>query len=125
MIVLVFCSIRIATAATTAAPIRRSPCTIPGIERAGSEREYLMAKQRMRCVFSEQLCRECPLFRGRHYYLCFTRTYRGYLGAEPAAREASDSCQPLFGIEPIQHQRVIVRERRRTGRPDSRGEENN
>jgi hypothetical protein len=38
-----------------------------------------MAKRKMLCPFSKQLCRECPLYRGRHYYLCFCRDYRGYL----------------------------------------------
>ena len=37
-----------------------------------------MAKQTMRCVFSDKLCKECALFRGRHYYLCFSRNYQGH-----------------------------------------------
>ena len=39
-----------------------------------------MAKIDMICPFSKQLCQECPLYRGRHYYLCFCTKYRGYLG---------------------------------------------
>ena len=39
-----------------------------------------MAKTKMLCPFSKGLCRECPLYRGRHYYLCFCTKYRGYLG---------------------------------------------
>jgi hypothetical protein len=39
-----------------------------------------MAKIKMLCPFSGELCRECPQFRGRHYYLCFCAKYRGYLG---------------------------------------------
>lgn len=39
-----------------------------------------MAKERMVCPFSNRLCEECALYRGRHYYLCFCREYRGYLG---------------------------------------------
>ena len=38
-----------------------------------------MAKRKMMCIFSKELCRECPQYRGRHYYLCFCREYRGYL----------------------------------------------
>lgn len=38
-----------------------------------------MAKEKMLCPFSKKLCRECPLYRGRHYYLCYCREYRGYL----------------------------------------------
>lgn len=39
-----------------------------------------MAKTKMLCPFSNQLCRECPQYRGRHYYLCYYTKYRGYLG---------------------------------------------
>ena len=38
-----------------------------------------MAKEDMICPFSGKLCRECALYRGRHYYLCFSRKYRGYI----------------------------------------------
>ena len=34
----------------------------------------------MLCPFSNALCRDCPQFRGRHYFLCFQAKYRGYLG---------------------------------------------
>jgi len=33
----------------------------------------------MLCPFSGKLCKECPLYRGRHYYLCFSKKYRGHL----------------------------------------------
>jgi hypothetical protein len=39
-----------------------------------------MAKTKMICPFSKQMCRECPQFRGRHYYLCYKTNYRGCLG---------------------------------------------
>jgi hypothetical protein len=39
-----------------------------------------MAKQDMLCPFTGKLCRECGLYRGRHYYLCFSKKYRGHLG---------------------------------------------
>ena len=38
-----------------------------------------MAKIRMLCAFSGKLCKECPVYRGRHYYLCFCDEYRGHL----------------------------------------------
>ena len=38
-----------------------------------------MAKAQMLCPFSEGLCKDCPVYRGRHYYLCFNKKYRGYL----------------------------------------------
>lgn len=41
-----------------------------------------MAKTKMLCPFSKQLCRECPQYRGRHYYLCYYTKYRGYLGGQ-------------------------------------------
>lgn len=39
-----------------------------------------MAKIAMLCPFNQKLCSECPLYRGRHYYLCFCEKYRGCIG---------------------------------------------
>jgi len=39
-----------------------------------------MAKTNMLCPFSNRLCNECPLYRGRHYYLSLCQKYRGYIG---------------------------------------------
>ena len=39
-----------------------------------------MAKIAMMCPFSRKLCKECAIYRGRHYYLCFSKEYRGYVG---------------------------------------------
>ena len=38
-----------------------------------------MAKAEMMCPFSGKQCKECALYRGRHYYLCFCKQYRGYI----------------------------------------------
>jgi hypothetical protein len=38
-----------------------------------------MAKEDMICPFTGKLCRECPIYRGRHYYLCFNKKYRGHI----------------------------------------------
>jgi len=38
-----------------------------------------VAKVEMICPFSGKLCKECPIFRGRHYNLCFSKKYRGHL----------------------------------------------
>jgi len=38
-----------------------------------------MAKTPMRCPFNEKLCKECQIYRGRHYYLCTCEKYRGYI----------------------------------------------
>ena len=48
-----------------------------------------MAKKKMLCPFSSQLCRNCPVYRGRHYALCFSRSYRGYLGKAGEQRWAT------------------------------------
>jgi hypothetical protein len=45
----------------------------------------------MMCPFSGALCKECPIYRGRHYYLCFCKKYRGYQG-EPG--EVSETITP-------------------------------
>jgi hypothetical protein len=54
-----------------------------------------MAKERMICPFSNELCKECALYRGKHYYLCFCQKYRGYLGeSEEGTKEYS---RPVLG----------------------------
>jgi hypothetical protein len=60
-----------------------------------------VAKEDMLCPFSGKLCRECALYRGRHYYLCFSKKYRGHLeksegatkGSNPGACEAEPGRQ--------------------------------
>jgi hypothetical protein len=54
-----------------------------------------VAKEEMICPFSHRICAECALYRGRHYYLCFCREYRGYLGA--AGDVAKSALQPAPG----------------------------
>jgi hypothetical protein len=49
-----------------------------------------MAKEDMLCPFSGKLCRECPLYRGRHYYLCFSKKYRGHLEKPGGATKGSN-----------------------------------
>jgi hypothetical protein len=50
-----------------------------------------MAKINMLCPFSGALCRECPQYRGRHYYLCFCQKYRGFLGKAEGRAENSQA----------------------------------
>jgi len=38
-----------------------------------------MAKARMICPFSGTICKECSIYRGRHYFLCYCENYRGCL----------------------------------------------
>jgi hypothetical protein len=41
-----------------------------------------MSKVKMTCPISKGVCTECALYRGRHFYLCFSKEYRGVsLGA--------------------------------------------
>ena len=51
-----------------------------------------MAKEDMLCPFTGKLCRECSLYRGRHYYLCFSKKYRGHL--EKSEGEAAKGTNP-------------------------------
>ena len=46
-----------------------------------------MAKVEMLCPFSGKKCKECAMYRGRHYYLCFSNNYRGHLKDSPLAEE--------------------------------------
>jgi hypothetical protein len=42
-----------------------------------------MARVKMACPISKGVCTECPIYRGRHFYLCFSKEYQGVsLGAE-------------------------------------------
>jgi hypothetical protein len=41
----------------------------------------------MLCPFNKEPCRECTVYRGRHYYICFRKEYRGYLGKEGYIRK--------------------------------------
>ena len=38
-----------------------------------------MAKGRMLCPFSKKTCRQCGVFLGRHYYLCYDPEFRSEL----------------------------------------------
>ncbi len=55
-----------------------------------------MAKTRMMCPFSNRLCEECALYRGRHYFLCFCEKYRGHLD-EPG-ETAKGASSPASGL---------------------------
>ena len=59
-----------------------------------------MAKEDMICPFSGKLCRECAIYRGRHYYLCFNKKYRGYIENSGSVSRVSDSIEAGldFGI---------------------------
>ena len=55
----------------------------------------------MLCPFSNKLCKECPVYRGRHYFLCFQAKYRGHLGDSgkiPKPRAWQTESQPKFDM---------------------------
>lgn len=39
-----------------------------------------MAKKEMICPLSGRLCRNCAVYTGRHYFLCYSKSYKGSLG---------------------------------------------
>jgi hypothetical protein len=42
-----------------------------------------MARVKMTCPISKGVCVECAIYRGRHFYMCFSKEYHGVsLGAE-------------------------------------------
>ena len=49
-----------------------------------------MAKREMMCPFSGDLCKNCALYIGRHYYRCFFENYRGYV-CHPKHNDEIDS----------------------------------
>jgi len=42
-----------------------------------SQEGVSMAKHKIVCPFSGTACKECAVYRGRHYYLCYSAAYRG------------------------------------------------
>ena len=54
-----------------------------------------MAKTNMLCPFSDRLCSECPLYRGRHYYLGSCQKYRGYIEKEEGKTESGNNHRPV------------------------------
>jgi hypothetical protein len=55
-----------------------------------------MAKEKMLCPFTGKLCRECALYRGRHYYLCFNKNYRGHLENTSEAPREDKPGEPVW-----------------------------
>jgi hypothetical protein len=49
-----------------------------------------MAKTPMKCPFNDRLCIECNLYRGRHYYLCNCKNYRGYIQPKDAINKPTE-----------------------------------
>jgi len=53
-----------------------------------------MAKTNMLCPFSDRLCSECPLYRGRHRYLGTCQKYRGYIGQPKGSQKPGSNHSP-------------------------------
>ena len=49
-----------------------------------------MAKTKMLCPFTKELCRDCAQYGGRHYYLCYCSKYRGFI-EDPEDRTERES----------------------------------
>jgi hypothetical protein len=56
-----------------------------------------MAKAEMKCPFSGKMCRNCPVYIGRHYFLCFKPQYRGYI-INGLRKKGADKPRKDFGI---------------------------
>jgi hypothetical protein len=48
-----------------------------------------LAKKEMICPFLGQPCKNCAIYIGRHYYLCYCANYRGYLGGKRRTKKGS------------------------------------
>jgi hypothetical protein len=67
-----------------------------------------MAKIEMVCPFTQRLCDECPLYRGRHYYLCFCDKYRGYIGQAEKHTGANHQSVDFQTLWKLLEQRMAV-----------------
>jgi hypothetical protein len=54
-----------------------------------------MAKIAMTCPFSNRICRDCAVYRGSHYYLCFKKEYRGCLVGD----NGKSSDKTVYGVK--------------------------
>ncbi len=56
-----------------------------------------MAKVAMLCPFSHKMCRDCAVYRGSHYYLCFKKEYRGRLLDKTGKRTRKAKTNSVYG----------------------------
>ncbi len=61
-----------------------------------------MAKVTMTCPISRGLCVDCGIYRGRHYYMCYSKEYGGCLidpeKARGSEQKKGDAEDPKFGM---------------------------
>jgi len=48
----------------------------------------VLVKKKVVCPFSGRPCKNCAVYLGRHYYLCSSTNYRGFLGRAKATDKA-------------------------------------
>ena len=72
-----------------------------------------MAKDKVKCPFSNKLCKECALYRGRHMNLCYVQDYRGYLGEskKPAVNRPFEIPKNI-AAKPFDPYEILVKERK-------------
>lgn len=56
-----------------------------------------MAKEKMVCPISKGMCVDCAIYRGRHYYLCFSRGYHGCLLESEEIEQLKDESETVQG----------------------------
>ena len=72
-----------------------------------------MAKDKVMCPFSNKLCKECALYRGRHLNLCYIPDYRGYLGVNKRpAENKSFEIPEKIAARPFDPYEILIKERR-------------
>ncbi len=53
-----------------------------------------MAKVKMICPFSGNTCKDCAIYRARHYFLCFSGEYRGHVADAEEPTKTSTALSP-------------------------------
>ena len=65
------------------------------------------------CPFSNKLCKECALYRGRHMNLCYIPEYRGYLGVHKRPVENKSFEIPKnIAAKPFDPFEILIQERK-------------
>ena len=72
-----------------------------------------MAKDKVKCPFSNKLCKECALYRGRHLNLCYIPDYRGYLGVnkQPCVNKSFEIPKNI-AAKPFDPFEILIKERK-------------
>jgi hypothetical protein len=89
--------------------------------------EKPMARVKMVCPITKGVCTECPIYRGRHFYLCFSKEYHGasleadqidelkayYKSPDPAGQDATFGMPDDIQLSPkcIQNVEELVERR--------------